>query len=288
MAVICMDKKRKAASIVAIVLIVLISTAFIGDYMYKGDIGDEKDRLYSISGDVSYKTYSNDQIEGLPEPVQRYFRYVLTEGQDYISTMELEHGGQFKTGVDTGWMDISGVEYFTAETPGFVWSGKLKPNPLMWIRAKDSYVDGTGELRIKMYSIIPLGTERGPETDQSELVRWFLETPWFPTALLPRDDITWEPIDENSARATLNHGGHTITATFYFNETGEIVRSETMRYWKNDDGSYELKRYIGTYDAYEEFDGVKVPTYIEVTWGLEEGDHTYVKFTIDKVRFNTR
>ena len=39
------------------------------------------------------------QLDGLPEPVQRYFKHVLKNGQTYINQINLTHTGQFKMGL---------------------------------------------------------------------------------------------------------------------------------------------------------------------------------------------
>lgn len=41
--------------------------------------------------------YNINALIGLPETVQKYFKYVLKDGQPYISSVRLEHNGLFKT-----------------------------------------------------------------------------------------------------------------------------------------------------------------------------------------------
>jgi hypothetical protein len=65
--------------------------------------------------------YSANQINNLPEPMQRYFKYSLQENQNYISYVKLKHEGIFIQSQGQEWMSILGEEYFTAENPGFVW-----------------------------------------------------------------------------------------------------------------------------------------------------------------------
>ncbi len=71
----------------------------------------------------------------MPEPVQRYFNYALKEGQPYISYARITHDGQFKTGLDKGWINIKGEQYATTEKPGFIWKGTTT----MFI-ARDMYI----------------------------------------------------------------------------------------------------------------------------------------------------
>ena len=65
-------------------------------------------KLFSQSRNISDKKFSFQQLIGLPEPVQNYFKHVLKEGQPYINNLRMTHDGQFKTGLDKAWVNIEG------------------------------------------------------------------------------------------------------------------------------------------------------------------------------------
>src|SRR5690349_10679905 len=44
---------------------------------------------------ASTDRYTEHELEGLPLPVQRYFRTALTEGQAFITAVRVEHTGMF-------------------------------------------------------------------------------------------------------------------------------------------------------------------------------------------------
>lgn len=70
--------------------------------------------LYSQSKSLENKTFRYEQIKELPDPVKRYFKYALQEGQPYLSQLRLKHTGQFKTSQGKDWVNIKGKQYFTA------------------------------------------------------------------------------------------------------------------------------------------------------------------------------
>lgn len=84
--------------------------------------------LFAQSTDISKQKFSYQQLAGLPEPVQRYFKHVLKEGQPCISYVRLKHNGKFKTGLKRDWVNITGEQYFTTGKPGL--SGKVQPQCL--------------------------------------------------------------------------------------------------------------------------------------------------------------
>jgi len=270
-------KFKKILKIMGIVIAILIIAILIGQTMSNSQLKKEVKTLFSLSGEVSNNIYTSQQIKDLPEPVKKYFEYSLNEGQKYISYLRLKHGGEFRTQPNQKWMVIKGEEYFTAENPGFVWFGKV---PL--VSAKDSYYNGKGNLKIKLLSTIKLADAKGSEFDQGEILRWLAETPLFPTALLPSENLKWEPIDNNSAKAILIDKNITIEGIFHFNEQGQIIEFNAKRYKDGD----TFEDWGGYYRDYREIDGVKIPFSMEVVWHLESGDFSYAKFNIEEMEYD--
>lgn len=190
--------------------------------MMKSELDKDIKTLFTASENISGKVYTSNQIKDLPPPVQRYFKYSLKENQPYVSYARLQHGGEFKA--SKNWVSIKGEEYFTVQKPGFVWFGRV---PLF--SAKDIYIDGTGNLKVKLLSLIKIVDAKGRETDQGELLRWLGEAPLFPTALLPSENLRWEPIDNDSAKVILTDKNLTIEGEFYFNEEGQITQFKNKK-----------------------------------------------------------
>jgi hypothetical protein len=249
--------------------------------MVSKQVSKEIEALFANSDDISDTAFTFEQLSDLPEPVQRYFKYSLKEGQPYISYARLKHDGYFKTAENQKWLPITGEEYFTTQPPGFVWVGTVKPFPLVWITARDTYFQGTGNVLIKLFSAIKIGDARGKEIDQGTLARWLAEAAWYPTALLPCERLQWVAIDSNSAKLQFSDRDITITAVVSFNEDGEIVRLDTDRYLNS-----SREKWSGYYRKYKEISGVKIPTEAEVVWHLESGDFSYARFRVTELEFN--
>ncbi len=79
----------------------------------------------------------------------------------------------------------------------------------------------------KLLSTLTLVNFGGPEIDRAALSRYLSETVFFPTALLPSHCLSWEAVSADSAKATLSHKGLSVSAVFYFNETGQITHSKS-------------------------------------------------------------
>ena len=61
------------------------------------------------------------------------------------------------------------------------------------------------------------------EIARGELMRYFAEMPWYPTALLPSQGVRWAAVDERSANATLVDGPISLTLLFRFDDAGLIT-----------------------------------------------------------------
>lgn len=281
-------KKTLILAIIVIIIVVPITSVGVGEIMFRSQVEQEIENMFASSeNNISDQIFTHEQLEGLPEPVQRYFRYSLEEGQGYISYVRLKHGGTIRQSAEQGWMPVTGEEYFTAQRPGFVWVAKASSFPLFWLAAKDSYIEGKGDFQIKLLSLITVAEARDRETDEGELLRWLAETVWFPTALLPSEHLRWEAIDSNSAKAILTSDSFEVNVTLAFNEKGEVTQLIGDRYRAVEGGSYQMQRWLGYYRDYEKIDGVRIPQEIEVAWAdSQDVEFSYARFRITDIEFN--
>lgn len=231
----------------------------------------------------SEDVYTSEDLADLPDPVQRYLDAVLTEGQARARTARVEQRGEIRLG--ESWKPFTATQHFAVDPPGFVWDATVEFAPFLPVRVVDVYADGEGSLRAKLLSALTVSAAApSPEVNESELVRYLGETAWNPTALLPTAGVEWEAIDDESARATIEDGRTTASLVFHF-EDEEVRRVHTeARYRQEDD---DVAPWTGYFDAYEEFDGVRVPTEAEVEWNLSDGDQPYWRGEVETVTYDS-
>ena len=236
----------------------------------------------SISG-----TFSREQLTGLPAPVARYFQLVLAPGRPLIRTATIEHKGEFRSALDAPWAPFTSVQHFSANPPGFVWDAAIRVAPMMTVRVRDGYVQGTGSMQARIASLIPVvNAQGGKELATGALQRYLAESVWFPTALLPREGLTWEPIDDDSARATLTDSGVSVSLDFRFNEKGEVVSVYTPARFRDVSGKPVPTPWEGSFRSYARVGGVLVPSKGEVAWILPEGRLTYWRGEIVRIEYD--
>jgi hypothetical protein len=218
--------------------------------------------------------YDARELEGLPAPVQRYFRAVLKDGQQVVTAVSVRHSGSFNMGQGgDNWKPFTSTQKVVTRRPGFVWDGRVAMLPGLPVRVHDAYVAGLGILHPAILGLFDLTDMRGTgEMARGELMRFFAEAAWYPTALLPSQGIRWEALDDRSAKATLTEGDLVLTMTFGFGADGliESIRAEArgmtvgntivMQPWEGRMSNYQLR------------DAMRVPLTGEVAWLLPEAE----------------
>jgi len=277
---------RKLLLILGIVIVIIILFITISKILFDKKIIKEVGMLTEEGSKAQSKTFSFNDLEGLPEPVQRYFKYALKDGQEHIRFVRLKQIGEFRMKENQSWMPIKAEQYFTTEDPAFIWRVKFTMAPFIWIEGRDMYYQGKGNMLIKILSTITVADAAGSEMDISTLIRFLAEAPWFPTALLPSDYLEWKEIDSNSAQAIIKDKGYTASGIFTFNEKGEIIKFVTNDRYMEADGKYFKEQWGGYYKNYREIEGMKIPTEGEVEWNLSDRDLQYAKLKITDIQYN--
>jgi Family of unknown function (DUF6920) len=228
--------------------------------------------------------FSPDAVHDLPEPVSRYFAFALPAGQPLPSRAEVEQEGELLM-AGGKWKPFRAVNHITVRPPGFVWDATVSMAPLVPVRVRDSYLHGEGAMRGAVAALIPVVTEGGtPEMAAASLQRYLAEGAWMPSALLPGAGVTWAPIDDSSARATLEDHGITVYVDFRFAPTGEIVGTSTERY-RSVDGAQVLTPWVGQFGDYGRLDGLMVPRTGQVGWAPSGKTLPYWRGRATAIRF---
>jgi hypothetical protein len=231
--------------------------------------------------------YGVRELEGLPAPVQRYFRAVFEDGQPIITAVTIDIGGSFNMS-PTGerWRPFTSRQRVTTRRPGFLWDARIALAPGVKVSVVDSYIAGQGLLHATLQGLFTVARMQGEgEIARGELMRWFAEVAWYPTALLPSQGVRWEAIDDHSAKATMVDGPLCLTLLFRFNESGLIgsFRADSRSSMVGD--KMVMAPWEGIWSNYRSHDGVRVPFTGEVAWIRPQGRKPYFVGTVTALSF---
>lgn len=238
-----------------------------------------------IPGDVT--RFDSEELAGLPQPVQRFFRTVLVEGQPIIAAVQVKHTGTFNMS-ESGeqWTPFTSDQRVVTRRPGFTWDARIRMAPGLTVFVHDAYVAGRGMLTARILGLVTV-MEQPPsaELDQGEFIRFFAEGAWYPTALLPSQGVQWEAIDDDRARATLADGRTRVSLEFQFNEQGLIIAVYSKERFRAVSGTNVATLWQGRFWNYERRDGMLVPLEGEVAWLLTDGPKPYWRGRIKEMSF---
>ena len=236
---------------------------------------------------MAHLTYDSRELEGLPLPVQRYFRAVLKDGQRIIGVAQFTHTGTFNMGETTpNWRPFWSSQIVTTRPPGFDWDGRVRMAPGLNAFVHDAYVSAEGLLHATLLGLVTVADVRGtPDAAAGELLRYLAETVWYPTALLPGQGVHWTEIDENTARATLTDGPTTVSLDFRFGHSGLIESIYASARPRIVDGTVTRMPWRARVWAYDARDGVRIPLEGEVAWVLPDGPYPYWRGRITSIEY---
>lgn len=231
--------------------------------------------------------YDERELQGLPAPVQRYFRAVLRDGQPIVTGATVRHSGRFNLGeADDRWVPFTSRQFVVTRRPGFVWDARVPMLPGLAVHVHDAYVAGAGLLRPSILGLFPLAELRGGgDIAYGELMRFFAEAAWYPTALLPSQGVRWDAVDAYAARATLADGPITLTLTFSFDAEGLITTVRAEARGRTVGGRIVPTPWEGRWSSYQWHDGLRVPMTGEVAWLLPAGAKTYWQGRIASLQY---
>lgn len=244
-------------------------------------------RTGEVTSDAPYSEARD--LEGLPAPVVRYFRRVLRDGQPLITSATIRWAGQFNMGTPgkDNWRPFTAVQEFVPGAPGFVWNARMQMLPGVPVYVRDSFVAGRGSMHGAALGLVSVVKSEGtPTLASGALQRYLGEAAWLPTALLPRQGVTWTPIDDTAARASITASGTTVSLEFRFDGEGHNVSVFAPdRFYDDGSGAPVARPWEARSLRFGERGSVVVATDAVAEWHLPSGRFTYWKGAPTNVEF---
>jgi hypothetical protein len=281
-----MTRERRTAMLwLAFWTAVLIVGAFgvvasVNRLRFARRVASEATEMLAASGKA--RPLDRTRLATLPAPVRRYLERALGSRERAVRSVRLRHAGTFRTSLDGKWLPIRGEQYFSADPPGFIWWGRIAMVPGLWVEARDRSVDGIGNMLVRAESTFTLADARGPELDQGALLRLLGEMVWLPTSFLDERYVTWAPLDERRATATLRVGGREVSGVYAFGEDGLPTAFRADRYRDLGGGRSALTPFVGESGDFREEGGVLVPHRMTALWHVGGQALPYARFLVER------
>jgi hypothetical protein len=276
-----------AAVVMAALALCLLVVLAIGAATWRRWVDELRQQLNAAvhSRPVRTERYFTEQLAQLPPPVRRYFEFALSPGQPVVVTAHATSRGEFRMRPDGGWHSFTATQDYTVSPHAFVWDAEIDVGPFVEVNVADRYLNGEGAIYARVAAVVPVVDQRGtPELAAGELLRYLAEAVVMPTALLPSAGVSWTPVNDNTARASLSDHGTTVSAIFHFGPRGEIVRVSAQRY-RDVSGKSVMTPWVGQFHEYKSVQGMMIPMVGEVAWILSGGVSSYYRGTTTNITF---
>ena len=212
-----------------------------------------------LTQDAITALFSDDELNGLPEPVQRHLRFAIAAGTPLATAVRLRMRGHIKLGA---WLPFR-ADQLLAPHRGTLWTARIAG----LINGSDRYAAGSGGMDWKLAGLIRLMHADGPDVSRSSAERAAGEAIWIPTALLPRFGVRWTAHDEYTITARFDVDGRSVRVEYRVDDD-RCINSLVFDRWgdPSNSGEFGLHPFGGEVTEQRNFHGVTIPSAGSVGW----------------------
>lgn len=215
---------KYSAAGLAVLVAALIAWIWISHVVTAREVAGHAQSVRAIAAKARFPQPSDAQMQALPAPVKRYFDFAIKDVDPTLTVVSVAEEGMFRRPLTEGFGPTQAEQTISLSSPALLFTATTPIAPGIDARVYDFFADGEMEMRAKLASTLTVVDEKAsPELNRISLRRWLLESPLFPVALLPGGPVRWEPIDENSALATVSGFGLEASMIAEFREDGSLA-----------------------------------------------------------------
>jgi len=193
-----------------------------------------------------------------------------------VSAVRTKEEGEMRASPGARWIPFRADQLIEARKSSFRWEARYQGGRMGWITVTDAYEKGHGRLVVKLGGVIPAERVRGPEVDKGELQRYLASFVLCPSILLNHPSLGWRALGPHSLRVHDRTGPTDATVDVDINEEGCPIACRADRPRTVGKQSV-LTPWSASGAEFKEWEGLRAPSRLEVSWGLPEGPFTYYR-----------
>lgn len=251
---------------------------------YKKAVLEALERTKLIKNDI----LTEKDIQHLPTIVRKYIHYSGSVGKEKVLNFRAEFKGGIRAKSSEDFMSLTSVQYNFSDQPTrlFYIVAKKKGIPAKGIHL---YRDRTAIMLIRLLGLFTVVNASGREMDQGETVTLFNDMCFMAPATLIDKNIEWKEIDDHTVDAKFTNGNIAITATLYFNETGELINFLSNDRFETTDGkTYINYPWLTPVTGYTDINGYRLPAGAKLIYKHPDEDLCYGEFNLVSINYNCR
>lgn len=264
------------ANLILLFVAVLAFTTLQFEKVFRADVN----KLFEQKNATVILT--EDDMQYLPPPVQRYLRYSNVIGKPKPNNMHVVFEGEMRS---------KGKEWFSFTSEQYNFFGE--PTRLFLMKAKmfgitvpgyHSYQQQKALMNIKLFGLIDIVKIKDENLAKGETVTVFNDMCLMAPGFLIDKRIAWEPMNDTTAKATLTNGTIKVSAVLYFNQQGQLIDFiSNDRYETN---SKQWLPFSTPVSEYKTLNNMNLISYGEAVWHYPDSAFVYGKFRTKKIEYN--
>lgn len=276
------ERSRRWIGVVVALLLAAAGGLSYAEWSFHRQFVRKAEALRAQAGPAVEAPIAEGDLVVVPPVVANYLRFAGVVGKKRIRFVRSRGEGEALSTKKRNWKPFRGEYFFATGRPSVCTYVRNRTSTFFHVASYACYAEGKGTAVVRPMSIYPLRERSGEEIALGYFLRFLTEMPVYPTVFLDTNLLEYGTSDATSAEVTFRDGGLEGTATFFFEADGSVGRISMMRR-RSSDRNAPLEKWTGTYGAYKEFGGFRLPTRFEATWNLPAGDVTFAKFTVESV-----
>jgi len=199
-------------------------------------------------------------LSHLPQEVRSYLEHAIAPGTRPARAVRLKMHGEVKL---QRWLPFEAEQVIVWGT-GFVWRAAVRMFGLS-IRGFDRLLDGEGEMRWKLFGLVPIMTASGPDITRSAAGRVAGEAMWLPSVLCT-NDVLWKAPTPSQLQARFTAHGETSDLEITVDGGGRPKTIKVARWGNPEKGEFHYADFGVVVEGESTFGGYTIPTRLRAGW----------------------
>ncbi len=195
-----------------------------------------------------------------PREVRSYLEHAVAPGTRLARAVRLRMQGEVKL---QRWLPFK-AEQVIVWGRGFVWRATVRMFALP-IRGFDRLLDGEGQMRWKLFGLVPIMTASGPDIARSAAGRVAGEAMWLPSVLCT-NDVLWKAPTPSQLQARFTAHGETSDLEITVDGSGRPKTIKVARWGNPEKGEFHYADFGVVVEEESTFGGYTIPTRLRAGW----------------------
>lgn len=267
-------------------LLPLFLVFLTGCHSVQQDFSDAVNREYATRPPIVPSILSEGDVARMPAPVRKYLAFTGALGRPKPVSMRLVFDEMmYRKPGSQGMVSTSEQYNFYGRFARFFY---MKSQLLMIpFRILHAYSSERATMHVRVAGLFDAVNLSGKDLTMAETVTVLNDLCLFAPGALADPRITWQALDDVSARVFFENGPYRVSAVLHFAPTGELINFVSEdRLALQDDGSLRKAKWSTPVSQYRLIEGRRIPFYGEAIWHYPEGDYVYGRFWLKDIQYN--